>query len=1142
DGRSEAKAFLTIQRGVEPLKAGDTLIVGPGVYHEEVFIEKSGTPDSPITIRSQYPHQARLEGSVRLTNWRRASGMSNVFAASLDRPTYLVYEKDTDTEYREVANLRTLERTAGSFLYDASEKALYVHPTDNAGMAHHAVDACVFDYGLASKTTKEGWDHSPRRVGLVIEGLVASGYNLYGIYLHNADYCEVRRCIVHHTRRGLNIYEALRSRIADCEAFANADRFNREMGNIAMMSYVAECVMERNVIYNTRQHGIRFYGGSYGNVMRGNLAYDCNIGIHVKGQSFTAEDGDRYFRFSDNGKPSIRRGLENVFEGNVALRTRSAALIPNFCAFRRNTGIPVSAGKSPAAMLNLALLEEETAKAKFADPAYHDLRLQSDSPFRSAGPEGASLGALPYKDEVFFVSPQGNDANAGTSIAAAWKTLAHATTKLKAGQTLYALPGTYTEPLALKGLKSADGQTILRAHGRGVVILDGHGLSVRDCQNVLIQGFRVRGATEAAVRGEDSAGVEIRENEVYDNKGDGIRLSGACADARIIGNTVCFNRGAGVKLAAKAERAEVLSNIVRDNGVQLALADGLPPALFCDHNDLGGKGVVAQVGGKAYSDLASWRSASAADAHSIDADPGFVNAAARDFTLQPTSLCRGRGFLDKPIGVGRVAEKAAAGAQFVDVKVVATSPTSADLAWRTAAGPTTALIAYGTQPDKLDQLLVKDTGHYYRQEHHITLTGLKPGARYFFRVGDRQLLDGDSPFHYYNYSWPERTPQGEEEHYETLRKKDTFDTRTYEFTTQPPAGSKPAGGSQVYHVSPSGRDDASGSADAPFRNIERACELVRPGDRVVVHEGTYFEMIRPLRSGLPGQPITFEAARGERVVLNGKGELIPTGADLLSRHHVVVRGFFFHGQSEVFGEGAPSGHVFIVDASNVLVEQCVFDGRMNYLNSAYVWRSKDVTLRNNLFVSHHSSIIATDNLGTLDVQHNSFIGPTIHRLYGVRNERVVFRNNLLGENLFPKKKQQYKVVVADNAAVDSDYNCYYFDPANDERRMVDFGAKGIDLAKVTALPEQMQDRLRVGIKGTLDVWQRQFGQDKHSFIADPKWKSPELIKQLESRPRNWPNRFIEYPPFTRADLALAPDSPCRGAGEGGSNIGADYAY
>lgn len=473
--------------------------------------------------------------------------------------------------------------------------------------------------------------------------------------------------------------------------------------------------------------------------------------------------------------------------------------------------------------------------------------------------------------------------------------------------------------------------------------------------------------------------------------GDGIRLSGACADARIVGNTVCFNRGTGVKLAAKAERAEVLSNIARDNGVQLSFADGLPPALFCDYNNLGGKGALAQVAGKACSDLASWRSTSAADAHSIDADPGFVNAAARDFTLQLTSLCRGRGFLDKPIGVGRVAEKAAERAHFVDVKVVDVSPTTADLAWPTASGPTTVLIAYGTHPDRLYQLLVKDTGHYYRQEHHITLTPLKPGARYFFRLGDRRLLDGDSPFHYYNDAWPDRAPQGEEEYYQTLKKKDTFDTRGYEFVTP----TQPTTSAKVYHVSPTGRDDASGSADAPFSNIERACELVRPGDRVVVHEGTYFETIRPLRSGLTGQPITFEAAKGERVVLNGKGELIPTGADLLSRHHIVVRGFFFHGQSEVFGEGAPSGHVFIVDASNILVEQCVFDGRMNYLNSAYVWRSKDVTLRNNLFVSHHSSIIATDNLGTLDVQHNSFIGPTIHRLYGVRNERVVFRNNLL---------------------------------------------------------------------------------------------------------------------------------------------------
>jgi hypothetical protein len=72
------------------------------------------------------------------------------------------------------------------------------------------------------------------------------------------------------------------------------------------------------------------------------------------------------------------------------------------------------------------------------------------------------------------------------------------------------------------------------------------------------------------------------------------------------------------------------------------------------------------------------------------------------------------------------------------------------------------------------------------------------------------------------------------------------------------------------HVAANGADDADGSAGRPFRTINRAAELARPGDTVLVHEGEYREWVQPRRGGLSGtRRITYQAAPGEHVVIKG---------------------------------------------------------------------------------------------------------------------------------------------------------------------------------------------------------------------------------------------------------------------------------
>lgn len=79
-----------------------------------------------------------------------------------------------------------------------------------------------------------------------------------------------------------------------------------------------------------------------------------------------------------------------------------------------------------------------------------------------------------------------------------------------------------------------------------------------------------------------------------------------------------------------------------------------------------------------------------------------------------------------------------------------------------------------------------------------------------------------------------------------------------------------------YHVSVKGDDNNTGTAEAPFRTINRAVYYAWPGDVITVHAGTYREWVDPLRGGTDdANRIVYRAAPGEKVEI--KGSEIVTG-------------------------------------------------------------------------------------------------------------------------------------------------------------------------------------------------------------------------------------------------------------------------
>jgi alpha-N-arabinofuranosidase len=73
-----------------------------------------------------------------------------------------------------------------------------------------------------------------------------------------------------------------------------------------------------------------------------------------------------------------------------------------------------------------------------------------------------------------------------------------------------------------------------------------------------------------------------------------------------------------------------------------------------------------------------------------------------------------------------------------------------------------------------------------------------------------------------------------------------------------------------YHVSVNGSDKHKGFASKPFRTINYAAQLAKPGDVITVHAGTYRERINPRRGGeSEAKYIVYRSAKGEKVEIKG---------------------------------------------------------------------------------------------------------------------------------------------------------------------------------------------------------------------------------------------------------------------------------
>ncbi len=79
---------------------------------------------------------------------------------------------------------------------------------------------------------------------------------------------------------------------------------------------------------------------------------------------------------------------------------------------------------------------------------------------------------------------------------------------------------------------------------------------------------------------------------------------------------------------------------------------------------------------------------------------------------------------------------------------------------------------------------------------------------------------------------------------------------------------------ETYYVAPTGKDTNTGASNRPFLTIQKAADIVNPGDTVIIRDGTYIGdsnlIVEMRRSGTSSQWITFKAENEWGAILDGR--------------------------------------------------------------------------------------------------------------------------------------------------------------------------------------------------------------------------------------------------------------------------------
>lgn len=537
-GTSRAKAFLTIQKGVDALQPGDTLSIGRGEYAEAVARKGLGSMEKATVIRAEMRGTVLLRGDVDAPVFKAAPGTRQTFVADFKGDVQAVYEVDTLKRLGAQVTRAEVEFQPGSFCYDAAEAKLYVSSTDLRPADQHRYSIPLAGaHGLMLE--------QPKRV--VLDGIAARGFEkavmqtwhtesgTWGIVLKEAKDCVIRHCTAFLNGGGILTSSGKEggNLIEDCVAYGNISPHGFECGGVVAVAVRNDTL--RNCVAYKCGMGVRLYGGEGYGLIEKSMGWGNVLDLGIKGGTMK-DISDVRDCVALSHLPSHREVVRSII------------------GFKNVNQDDTKAGTDSSIRLNF---ERVNRDKEFADPLNFDFRLQSTSTMRGSAPNKSDRGPFPYQANVYFVKPAGNDAADGLSVQTAWKTLARAAKELRAGDTVYFEQGVYVGDVTLKGGKTGSAPISMRARGTGRVLMLGTikvegsqgieferlnfarsvsvnaservrfnncrffakdlGLHASQCTGLTITHSEFTHFSHAAVQLDGSTGVELSSN-VYDNR------------------------------------------------------------------------------------------------------------------------------------------------------------------------------------------------------------------------------------------------------------------------------------------------------------------------------------------------------------------------------------------------------------------------------------------------------------------------------------------------------------------------------------------------------------------------------------------------------------------------------------------------
>ena len=694
NGMSRETAFATIQKGVDALKAGDTLTIGPGEYFESVERENLGSADADTVIRAEIPGTAMLRGDIPAPEFKKVDGYRFVYAAACEQKPNAVLEHNKLHRLYPKANVMELEFDPGFFHYDEESRTLYVSNLDLSAADECRYTLSVKEYGLRLP--------SPKRV--IIDGLAATGFfPRYGIWLTGPMSCTVRNCICFMNVKGIEVaptegggeeVEGSNNLIENCVCFGN--NFSGISRYVANNDVIRNCYTYRNMNEQGECFGIMHYLWA-----KGPIAIEDNISW---GQAFQLS-------VKPSGQEKLERNVGLGFIRNVP-QNMFHNLVGGGNEFDRGSNAPPD---------NILLVREEDLDKdfEFADPDNMDFRLQPDSRFRGTAPDGSDRGPYQYEPNIFYVSPAGDDQADGLSMRKPWRTLARALRGRQPGDTVYLAEGEYA---AVPWNQAGDGESPIRilGRGRGTVAIKGS-QTVTGGAGIVFE--RLNFAAGAALS--DSRDLTFKNCRFFGN-GDGLNAENT-KDLRV---THCMF--AGVPLDVKNGSGVFLSGNLYANAGKPAVRLDMPGAiLYSDYNNYRNAAQAWAVDGKTWSfaDLQQRH-----DRYSKTMSPKLVVAQGVPL-LEDAVPFKSTGPADGALGIHHEYDPTPKGLELFGPFLHSTSDTTANIEWW-SSHPAIHSLRWGETPE------MKNTVDYFGgvgRFNTFSLTGLEPGRTYHFRIVSAKL-------------------------------------------------------------------------------------------------------------------------------------------------------------------------------------------------------------------------------------------------------------------------------------------------------------------------------------------------------------------------------------------------------------------